>query len=49
MARVGECDKFEDFQHKAGEGEDVGRRVVATISVAVLAENDVRRMISIPR
>ena len=34
-------DEFEDFQDKAGEGEDVARRVVATIGVAVLAENDV--------
>ena len=34
-------DEFENFQDKAGEGEDVARRVVATIGVAVLAENDV--------
>ena len=34
-------DEFEDFQDKGGEGEDVARGVVATIGVAVLAENDV--------
>src|SRR5450759_3023956 len=32
---------FEDFQDEAGEGEDVTRRVVAAVGVAVLAENDV--------
>jgi hypothetical protein len=32
---------FEDLQDEASEGEDVTRRVVATVGVAVLAENDV--------
>lgn len=34
-------DGFEDFQDEAGEGEDVTRRVVAAVGVAILAENDV--------
>jgi hypothetical protein len=34
-------DEFEDFQDEAGEGEDVAGRVVATVGVAVLAEDDV--------
>ena len=34
-------DGFQDFEDEASEGENVARRVVATVGVAVLAENDV--------
>jgi hypothetical protein len=34
-------DGFEDFEDEAGKGENVARRVVATVGVAVLAKDDV--------
>ena len=34
-------DGIQDFEDEASEGENVARRVVATVGVAVLAENDV--------
>lgn len=34
-------DGFQDFENEAGDGENVARRVIATVRVGVLGEDDV--------